>query len=215
MQHNIMPKCANLPTNYSQQLNKSQKKTTMKNLKTFAVAIIALISFATNAQTKKINVEKSNITWLAKKVTGQHEGTISLKEGALILKDGKLTGGKFVMDMTSINTTDLDGDMKENLDGHLKSDDFFSTAKNPTATLVFKTIADKGNGTYTVTAELMIKKITNPVTFDINVSDAGATTKLIIDRTKYDIKYKSGNFFENLGDKVIYDNFDLTINLKF
>jgi|AntRauMFilla1563_2_1112583.scaffolds.fasta_scaffold08882_2 polyisoprenoid-binding protein YceI len=210
-----MPKCANLPTNYSQQLNKSQKKTTMKNLKTFAVAIIALISFATNAQTKKINVEKSNITWLAKKVTGQHEGTISLKEGALILKDGKLTGGKFVMDMTSINTTDLDGDMKENLDGHLKSDDFFSTAKNPTATLVFKTIADKGNGTYTVTAELMIKKITNPVTFDINVSDAGATTKLIIDRTKYDIKYKSGNFFENLGDKVIYDNFDLTINLKF
>jgi len=187
----------------------------MKNLKTFAVAIIALISFATNAQTKKINVEKSNITWLAKKVTGQHEGTISLKEGALILKDGKLTGGKFVMDMTSINTTDLDGDMKENLDGHLKSDDFFSTAKNPTATLVFKTIADKGNGTYTVTAELMIKKITNPVTFDINVSDAGATTKLIIDRTKYDIKYKSGNFFENLGDKVIYDNFDLTINLKF
>jgi len=210
-----MLKCANLPTNYSQQLNKSQKKTTMKNLKTFAVAIIALISFATNAQTKKINVEKSNITWLAKKVTGQHEGTISLKEGALILKDGKLTGGKFVMDMTSINTTDLDGDMKENLDGHLKSDDFFSTAKNPTATLVFKTIADKGNGTYTVTAELMIKKITNPVTFDINVSDAGAATKLIIDRTKYDIKYKSGNFFENLGDKVIYDNFDLTINLKF
>ena len=187
----------------------------MKNLKTIAVAIIALISFTVNAQTKRVDTKKSNITWLSKKVTGQHEGTITLKEGALILKDGKLAGGKFTMDMTSINTTDLEGGMKDKLDGHLKSDDFFSTEKNPTATLAFKTIADKGNGVYTVTADLMIKKISNPITFDITVTDAGATTKLTVDRTKYDIKYKSGTYFENLGDKVIYDDFDLTVNLKF
>jgi polyisoprenoid-binding protein YceI len=187
----------------------------MKNLKTIAVAVIALISFTVNAQAKKVSVEKSNITWLAKKVTGQHEGTISLKEGVLILKEGKLAGGKFAMDMTSINTTDLDGGMKEKLDGHLKSDDFFATEKNPTATLAFKTIADKGNGVYTVTADLMIKKISNPISFDITLTDTDATTKLTIDRTKYDIKYKSGSFFENLGDKVIYDDFELAVNLKF
>uniref|UniRef100_UPI00404B7E6B YceI family protein n=1 Tax=Flavobacterium sp. TaxID=239 RepID=UPI00404B7E6B len=187
----------------------------MKNLKTLTIAIIALISFTTNAQTKRVNSEKSTITWLAKKVTGQHEGTVSLKEGALVIKDGKLAGGKFTMDMTSINTTDLDGDMKQKLDGHLKSDDFFSTTKNPTASLGFKTIADKGNGLYTVTADLMIKNISNPITFDILLSDTGATTKLTVDRTKYDIKYKSGSFFENLGDKVIYDDFELTVNLKF
>lgn len=187
----------------------------MKNLKTFAIAVVALISFTANAQTKKVNAEKSTITWLAKKVTGQHEGTVSLKDGVIILKEGKLAGGKFTMDMTSINTTDLDGGMKEKLDGHLKSDDFFATEKNPTATLAFKTIADKGNGVYTVTAELIIKKITNPITFDISVSNSGATTKLSIDRTKYDIKYKSGSFFENLGDKVIYDDFELTVDLKY
>lgn len=187
----------------------------MKNLKTITFAIIAFISLTVNAQTKKVNAENSKITWLAKKVTGQHEGTVNLKEGALILKDGKLVGGKFAMDMTSINTTDLEGNMKEKLDGHLKSDDFFSTAKNPTAELAFKTIADKGNGVYTVTADLMIKKISNPITFEISVSDAGASTKLTIDRTKYDIKYGSGSFFDNLGDKAIYDDFDINVDLKF
>jgi polyisoprenoid-binding protein YceI len=187
----------------------------MKNLKTIAIAIIALVSFTVNAQTKKVNTKESNITWLAKKVTGQHEGTVSLKEGALIFKDGKLAGGKFAMDMTTINTTDLDGDMKGKLDGHLKSDDFFGTEKFPTASLAFKTITDKGNGIYTVTADLMIKKISNPITFDISILNEGATAKLTIDRTKYDIKYKSGSFFENLGDKVIYDDFELTVNLKF
>ena len=98
----------------------------MKNLKTIAVALITVVSFSVNAQTtKKVNVEKSKIEWTGKKVTGQHNGTINLKEGALVFKGKDLVGGNFTVDMTSINTTDLEGGAKGKLDGHLKSDDFF------------------------------------------------------------------------------------------
>ncbi|VXB89127.1 Lipid-binding protein [Flavobacterium sp. 9AF] len=188
----------------------------MKNFKTIAVALITLVSFVTNAQTtKKVNVEKSKIEWVGKKVTGQHSGTISLKEGALVFKGKKLAGGNFTVDMTSINTTDLEGGMKGKLDGHLKSEDFFGVENHPTAKLVFKTIADKGNNVYTVTADLEIKGKTNPVTFDITVNKDSATSKLIVDRTKYDIKYGSGSFFDNLGDKTIYDDFELNVTLSF
>jgi polyisoprenoid-binding protein YceI len=187
----------------------------MNKFKTIALSLVALVSFTVNAQTKKIDVKKSNIHWVGKKVTGQHDGTIALKDGALVFKGDKLAGGNFIVDMTTINTTDLEGGMKEKLDGHLKSDDFFGTEKFKTANLVFKTIADKGSNNYTITAELTIKGITNPISFDMNVNGKMATTKLIVDRTKYDIKYKSGNFFENLGDKTIYDDFELDVTLNF
>lgn len=188
----------------------------MKNLKSIALALLALVSFTVNAQTaKKVNVENSNIHWVGKKVTGQHEGTISLESGELVFKGKKLAGGNFTVDMTSINTTDLEGEWKAKLDGHLKSDDFFGVENYKTASLKFKKIADKGNGVYTVFADLTIKGKTNPVSFDLTVGDNVATTKLVIDRTKFDIKYGSGSFFDNLGDKTIYDDFELNVTLSF
>lgn len=187
----------------------------MNKFKTLALSLVALVSFTANAQTKKIDTSKSNINWVGKKVTGQHEGTIALKEGALVFKKDKLAGGKFTVDMTTINTTDMEGEWKDKLDGHLKSEDFFGTDKFNTADLVFKTIANKGNNSFTITADLTIKGITNPITFDMNVKGNTASTKLIVDRTKYDIKYKSGSFFENLGDKTIYDDFELDVTLTF
>ena len=188
----------------------------MKNLKTIAIAL--LVAFGTTiatAQTKKVDTQKSTITWNAKKVTGEHTGTVNLKEGNLTFKSGKLAGGNFTVDMTSLVTTDLSGDWKGKLEGHLKSEDFFGTEKNPTSTLVFKKIAAKPNGVYSVTADLTIKGITNPVTFDLTVKGTTATTVVTIDRTKYGIKYNSKNFFESIGDKAIYDDFTLTVNLQF
>ncbi len=186
----------------------------MKNLKSIALAFVALVSFASTAQTaKKVDVSKSTINWVGKKVTGAHEGTIALKEGALIFKGKKVAGGNFTVDMTTINTTDLDGKGKANLDGHLKSDDFFGVEKFPTATLVFKSIGEKGNGVYAVTADLTIKGKTESIKFDLTVAGNTATTTLKVDRTKYDIKYGSGSFFSDLGDKTIYDDFDLTVKL--
>lgn len=187
----------------------------MTKLKTIAIAL--LVAFGTvNAQTKKVNATKSSINWLAKKVTGQHEGTVNLKEGNLIFKGKKVVGGNFTVDMTSMTTTDLKaGQGKEKLDGHLKSEDFFGTEKFPTSTLVFKTIAVKSAGLYTVTADLTIKGITDSVTFDLATTANSATANVKINRTKFGIKYGSGSFFDNLGDRAIADDFDLTVALKF
>ena len=182
----------------------------MRNLKTFAIALFTISTLAVSAQTKKVNVEKSTINWVGKKVTGQHTGTVKLQDGALVFKSNKLAGGSFNVDMNSIEVTDLKaGQGKEKLEGHLKNDDFFGTEKYPTATLDFKKIAAKKNNTYTVTADLTVKGKTAPVTFDLVVSGNTATTNFKIDRTKYDVKYGSGSFFSGLGDKTIDDNFDI------
>ncbi|MFV8372305.1 YceI family protein [Flavobacterium sp. LB2P74] len=189
----------------------------MKNLKSIALALVVVLStLSVTAQTKKVDVAQSSINWTGKKVTGQHEGTINLKDGALVFKGKKLIGGTFNVDMNSLVTTDLKaGQGKEKLEGHLKSGDFFGTEKFPTATLIFKKIALKAPNVYTVTGDLTIKGKTNPITFDLVTTKDSAATSLKIDRTKYDIKYGSGSFFDNLGDKAINDDFNLAIALKF
>ncbi|MDR6967801.1 polyisoprenoid-binding protein YceI [Flavobacterium arsenatis] len=189
----------------------------MRNFKTIAIAL--LVAFGTTvatAQTKKVDVAKTKISWVGKKVTGAHEGTVSLKEGNLVFNGKKLTGGTFTVDMNSIQVTDLKADQgKEKLEGHLKADDFFGTEKFPTAKLNFTKVAAKQNGLYTVTADLTLKGITKPITFDITVNGNKATSALKIDRTKYDIKYGSGSFFDSLGDKAINDEFELAVELAF
>lgn len=189
----------------------------MKNFKTITLAmVIAFSSFGLTAQNKKINVEKSTINWVGKKVTGQHDGTINFSSGTLVFENNKLKGGSFEVDMTSIAVKDLEaGKGKEKLEGHLKSSDFFGVEKFNTATLVFKTIGSKGSDIYSVTADLTIKGITEPVKFDIALGATSARTSLKINRTKYDIKYGSGSFFDNLGDKAIDDDFELTIVLNY
>ena len=188
----------------------------MKNLKSIALAlVVAFATVSVSAQTKKIDAAKSSINWLGKKVTGQHNGTVNFKEGALVFKGKKVAGGNFTVDMTSLTATDLTGEWLGKLNGHLKADDFFGTEKFPTAKLTFKKVAVKSANVFTVTADLTIKGITKPITFVIAVKGNTAVAKLNVDRTKYDIKYKSKNFFENLGDNVINDEFELTVNLQF
>lgn len=187
----------------------------MKNLKTIAIALLVTVSTITSAQLKKVDVTKSNIAWIGKKVTGQHNGTINLKEGNLIFKGKNLSGGSFIVDMTSLTATDLTGEYQEKLNGHLKADDFFGTEKFQTSKLVFKKIADKGNGVYNVTGDLTLKDVTAPINFTITVKGAKANTNLKIDRTKFGIKYGSGSFFDSLGDKAIADEFELNVNLQF
>ncbi len=119
------------------------------------------------------------------------------------------------MDMKSIEVTDLKGGSKDKLEGHLKSDDFFGVEKFPTAKLVVTSIKEKSNGVYAVVGNLTIKDDTHPVNFDLQWRDNTASTNLTIDRSKFNVRYGSGSFFDNLGDNTIYDNFDLDINLKF
>jgi polyisoprenoid-binding protein YceI len=173
------------------------------------------------AATLEADPAASTINWTAKKFGGQHNGTVKLAKGALTVNGKKLTGGNFVMDMTSITDVDLTNqEFNNKLTTHLKSDDFFSAEKNPTSTFKITKATPIANAkgsdpNYTITGDLTIKGITNPVTFPALVKldndSAEATAKIDIDRIKYDIKFRSG-LLGTAADKIIEDTF--TIDLK-
>ncbi len=166
----------------------------------------------------KVDVAKSNIKWTGKKVTGQHEGNVKLSSGSLTGNGSTIKGGSVVIDMTSMACTDLTGEMNGKLMGHLKSDDFFSVEKNPTANFTITKVTPAGKEKANITGKLTIKGITNEVTFPASVKQAGGVLVAVandvkIDRTKFNIKYGSKSFFEGIGDKAIDDEFILNINL--
>lgn len=184
-----------------------------KRLATLAIALV--VSVTAFAQTKTVKTDESTVTWKGYKVTGSHEGTVDLKSGELKFDGEKLEGGNFVVDMTTIGATDLEGEYKGKLDGHLKSEDFFGVEKYPNATLKITKVKATGKNSYKVTGDLTIKKTTEPITFDMSIYGSKATATLKVDRSKYDVRYGSGSFFDGLGDKTIYDEFDLVVDLQF
>jgi polyisoprenoid-binding protein YceI len=166
-------------------------------------------------ETKKFKIvsAQSNIDWVGRKVTGAHNGTIAIKEGEIVLKDGKLGGGRFAVDTSSIKILDItDPVTNAQFAGHLASDDFFYTDKYPEA--IFEIVSVSG---VFVVGDLTIKGISRPaalnVSVDVNGDRLTATGKLVIDRTEYGMKFRSGNFFKDLGDNLIYNDFELNINI--
>lgn len=184
----------------------------MKKIKTILAVAIMVFSVTSFAQTFDADVNSSSLKWHGKKVTGEHFGTIKLKSGSFEIKDNKLSSGNFVIDMTSISNTDIeDAGYKAKLEGHLKSDDFFGVEKFPTATLEIKESSKFNDGVASVKGKLSIKNISQPVDFKVKKEGNKYSTELVVDRSKFDVKYGSGSFFDNLGDKMIYDDFTLTV----
>ena len=189
----------------------------MKNtfLNFFLAATLFAGSQTINSQDITVNTAESNIRWMGKKIVGNsHKGNISLKSGIINMTDGTVSGGNFVVDMTSMTCTDLSGSSAGKLVGHLTSDHFFGVKTHPEASLTFTSIEAKGDGIYTITGDFTIKGKTNPAQFDLKIKDGMAMAKVIIDRTKYGIRYGSNSFIDNLGNKAIDNNFELDVTLK-
>ncbi|WP_299365653.1 YceI family protein [Winogradskyella sp.] len=191
----------------------------MKTIKrTTAIIAIAFLTFSFTTLediNKDVNIDKSKVTWKGYKVTGSHTGEITIKSGTLNFNNETLTGGNFIIDMTTISVTDLKGDYKTQLEGHLKSDDFFGVSDHPEAKLVFTDVKVSGKNAYEITGNITIKGKTETIAFDLSIYGNKATGSLKIDRTKFDVKYGSSSFFDNLKDKVIYDEFDIVVDLEF
>lgn len=173
-----------------------------------------LIYINVYSQTKlSADPEKSKLLWLGEKVTGKQTGTIRLQSGWITWQDNIISGGAFNIDMRSLK----EDDGNERLEGHLKSDDFFGVEKYPLSKLVItgSTSFEKGNAM--VSGTLTIKGITNPIEFKATTQkkDEGVWffSNIMVDRTKYNVRYGSGSFFDNLGDKTIYDEFNLKVSL--
>ncbi len=188
-------------------------------MKTLFLALVFVIGGSDKvAETLSVSVDNSTVKWVGSKVGGSHNGTISLSEGNIIMEEGILTGGSFVIDMTSISNDDLKGGSKEKLEGHLKSDDFFGVEKYPTAKFEITSAIPQGSGKYKVIGNITIKGTTKEIKFPATVEKVGegytANADITIDRSEFDVRYGSGSFFDGLGDKVIYDDFQLSVSLS-
>jgi len=186
------------------------------NLISMLLAGLLFLAPSAFGQNMKVNVSKSSIVWTGKKIGGSHTGHIQLLSGYLTKSGDGFVEGKLVADMASLSNTDLeDKEMRAKLIGHLKSDDFFSVEKYPTATLVIESGEKVSEGIYQFSGKMTIKGTTNPVSFEARSDGSTFKGKLTVDRSKYDVRYGSGSFFDNLGNNLIYDDFDLDFEVTF
>ena len=186
----------------------------MKTIKILAVLFLAG-TLSASAQKSEINISKSEVEWTGKKIGGSHTGEIKLKSGNLEFKGDDIVGGKVVMDMNSITNTDLtDEGYNQKLVGHLKSDDFFGVEKFPTASFEVTKSSKFKDGKASVTGKLTIKGKTEEITFDVLMEGDKYSTQIEVDRSKFDVRYGSNSFFDNLGDKAINDICTLAITLS-
>jgi len=182
---------------------------------------------AASGSSYNVDASKSSIMWTGSKPTGTHTGTINVSEGSVSVDNGNVTGGKFTIDMNSIASTDLNGDMRKNLEAHLKGtsagkeNDFFNVSKFPTATFEItsiKNLVNNKTATHLVYGNLTLKGITKSVSFPATIMDRGnnigmRSNKFTINRTDWDIKFKSKSFFDDLKDNFIDDEIELLISV--
>jgi polyisoprenoid-binding protein YceI len=192
----------------------------MKAFTFILLAAFTSFSFDLEKISTLVTVDKSEstVTWKASKVTGEHFGKVNISNANLHYQNGKIQGGSFVMDMTSITVEDItDAASNKRLTDHLKSDDFFSVEKFNTSSLIITDAKTSNGKDYQITGDLTIKGIKNqvsfPATLEVIDNKVTAIAKITFDRTKFDIKYRSGNYFENLADRLIYDDVNLDIKL--
>ena len=179
----------------------------------FAIAII-LSGNVLFAQTLEVNVEKSSIEWHGKKIGTKHDGFIQFKSGSFVLEGDRIVSGRFVADMTTITNTDLkDEGRNQRLVGHLKSDDFFGVQSYPTATFEVVESSEFANGKATLSGDITIKNKTERISFDVVKTGEAYSAEVEVDRSKFDVRYGSKSFFNDIGDSAIDDIFKLKITI--
>ena len=164
------------------------------------------------------DLENSNLRWLAEKVTGSHWGNVSLKKGVVEFKDDRLISGEFIVDMTSIKVMDIkDSPWGDKLEAHLHAGDFFDTEKYPEAYFFLNSALIKNNKII-INGDMTIKDKKHPIEFNCEIihSDGLASAKgqMKIDRTLYDITYRSAEYYPDIGDRMIDDIFTIDFEIE-
>jgi polyisoprenoid-binding protein YceI len=166
-----------------------------------------------------VDLTVSVLNWKGSKPTGDHYGTVALKSGGILIEDGAITAGEFVIDMNSIVNLDMKGKKgATNIEGHLKSADFFEVAAYPTAKFVI-TKVEENAGKLSVTGNLNIKDVTKSITISATLSKVDGnyifkSDNFNIDRADFNVKYKSKKFFDNLKDKFVNDLVEMSFEVK-
>jgi len=186
----------------------------MKTLNYLLAIALLLSGNMLFAQKVEVDTKASSVEWSAKKLGTHHKGKVQLKSGNLELQDGKMVAGNFVVDMTSITNSDMENETyNQKLVGHLKSDDFFGIENYPTAKFELTQSSKFSNGKATVSGDITIKGKKENISFEVNQEGQNYKASISIDRSKFDVRYGSDKFFDNLGDQAIDNIFTLDVNL--
>jgi polyisoprenoid-binding protein YceI len=183
------------------------------------IAAVLFLHGVNGQESYTVNTAESVVKWHGEKVIGNsHDGILKFQEGTLRVANNEIVGGSFVVDMTTLENTDLSGGSKAKLEGHLRSADFFNVEEYGTSRLEIKSVGKDKNGLAQITADLTIKGTTKEVVFPAFMKAEGesilASAELVFDRSEFDVRYGSGSFFDNLGDKAIEDEIKVQVNLK-
>ena len=171
------------------------------------------------AGTYSLLIDDSELSWIGTELsTKTHTGTIDFTDGTIVVDSDNTISGNVKINMSTINVTDLQGRSKEMLERHLRSSDFFEVESYSEAKFSFISKSfDKLSNQISFVGDLTIKDITNPISFNATLLETSPFLKakavLSFDRSKYNVRFRSGNFFENLGDKLILDDIDVNIRL--
>lgn len=192
----------------------------MKMLRYFSACVMTLglgFSSMAVANTYEIKPDSSRVHWKGSKVGSSHDGTVGIKSGNIVLEGTELKSLNVVVDMQNMTNVDLSGDWRDKLLAHLKNDDFFAVDKFPESKIVSKKVEALGNNKFKVTGDMTIKDKTQEVVFEVDLAAKNDSltgkTKFSFDRTKFDVQYNSGSFFKNLGDKLILDDVEMTVDI--
>ena len=164
--------------------------------------------------------DNSSIKWTGRELsTKSHYGSLQMKNGSLTVNTDGTVKGIIKIDMTTIDCEDLQGRSKASLERHLRSDDFFSVESHPIATLTFKSEGGIGAGNkLAFNGDLEIKGISHPISFESELKSVdpkvSALVDMTFDRSKYNVRFRSGTFFQNLGDKLIYDDIEISVDIR-
>ena len=190
-------------------------------MKVLVFTAMFMVGSLAYGQQHTISPAASKLTWEGNKVVGGgHQGSLKIKEGFIKFKEKQPLEAQVVVDMTSITNSDVkDPKWNQKLVGHLHSDDFFSTKKFPESKIVLTSFSEQKDGNYKLKGQLTIKGITKPVELQGKmINKAGSvsalTASLQFDRTEFNVRYGSGKFFDNLGDKMISDVVKIQVELK-
>ncbi len=179
------------------------------------VTEVAVVAENVESKDYVVNTLESTIEWQGEGIGHGHKGNLSINEGTFNVENDAVLEGTIEIDMTSLTVTDIPAEEEDNakLVGHLTTEDFFNVAAFPTAVLTITDGSDMNN----IKANLTIKDVTEEITFALSSAEENGiitlTSSLKVDRTKFGVTYNSGNFFEDLGDYLVEDEFTLNVTL--
>lgn len=188
-----------------------------KLVNAFALTLSLGFSSVAMSMTYEIKPDASRVHWKGSKVGSSHDGTVAIKSGTITMDGTNLQSLNVVVDMQKMTNDDLTGEWRDKLLAHLQNDDFFAVNKFPESKIVSKSVEALGNNKFKVTGDMTIKDKTQEVMFEVDLAakDNALTgkTKFKFDRTKFGVQYNSGSFFKDLGDKLILDEVEMTVDV--